>query len=222
MSSCRPHQISRTSAPSGYLPSWPATTPANGLSGLRSIAQTEYHLSPAPTRTPILNTLPCWTSRKVNWAERDYEVSTDNAFMLRGHHSVLTGAPELIVSRDKHTLIVSVPTGPPLRSHGTLVRIYMYALRRAQGPYRGIVLPGELVYPDRTQHVPQGGVDQGLIRRLGALINRVVADEPAVRVPSTHECGPAPSQIARCGWPAPSVEPARPSNHNDKNHTLPA
>ena len=109
---------------------------------------------------------------------------TDNAFLLRGRHAVLAGAPELIVSRDDHVLIVSVPTGPPLRSHGTLVRIYMYALRRAPGPHHGKVLPGELVYPDRTQQVPQGGVDQGLIRDLGDLINRVVADEPAVRVPS--------------------------------------
>ena len=134
--------------------------------------------------------------QKAEWTKRDYEVSTDNAFLLRGRHAVLAGAPELIVSRDEHTLIVSVPTGPPLRSHGTLVRIYMYALRRAQGPYRGMVLPGELVYQDRTTQVPRGGVDQGLIRDLGSLINRVVADEPAVRVPSTRECSSC--DIAHC------------------------
>ena len=65
----------------------------------------------------------------------------------------------------------------------------MYALRRAPGPHHGMVLPGELVYQDRTQQVPQGGVDQGLIRDLGGLISRVTADEPTVRVPSAHECG---------------------------------
>ena len=136
--------------------------------------------------------------KKTEWAERGYDVATDtdNAFLLRGRHAVLAGEPELIVSRDEHTLIISVPTGPPLRSHGTLVRIYMYALRRAHGPHHGIVLPGDLVYQDRTQHIPQGGVNQGLIRDLGSLINRVVADEPAVRVPSTHECGSC--AIAHC------------------------
>ena len=56
--------------------------------------------------------------------------------------------------------------------------------------------PARLVYQDRTEQVPRGGVDQGLIRDLGTLINRVVADEPAVRVPSTHECGSCP--IADC------------------------
>ena len=138
--------------------------------------------------------------KKTEWAERGYDVATDtdNAFLLRGRHAVLAGEPELIVSRDEHTLIVSVPTGPPLRSHGTLVRIYMYALRRAPGPHQGKVLPGELVYPDRTQQVPQGGVDQGLIRDLGDLISRVTADEPAVRVPSAHECSYCDITAADC------------------------
>ena len=123
-------------------------------------------------------------------------VSADNAFTLRGRNAVLAGAPELIVSRDEHTLIVSVPTGPPLRSHGTLVRVWMYGLRRAPGPHHGMVLPGELVYQDRTTQVPLGGVDQGLIHDLGTLINRVTVDEPADRVPSAHECGSCP--IADC------------------------
>ena len=152
--------------------------------------QSSPHQDADPEHAALLD------QQKVNWAGRDYEVSTDNAFLLRGRHAVLAGTPELIVSRDDHVLIVSVPTGPPLRSHGTLVRIYMYALRRAPGPHRGMVLPGELVYPDRSTQVPKGGVDQGLIRDLGTLINRVVADEPAVRVPSTHECGSCP--IADC------------------------
>lgn len=152
--------------------------------------QSSPHQDADPEHAALLD------QQKAEWAERDYEVSTDNAFLLRGRHAVLAGAPELIVSRGDHTLISSVPTGPPLRSHGTLVRLYMYALRRAPGPHRGMVLPGKIVYSDRTEQVPQGGVDQGLIRDLGALINRVVADEPAVRVPSTHECGSCP--IADC------------------------
>ena len=154
--------------------------------------QSSPHQDADPEHAALLD------QQKVNWAGRDYEVSTDNAFLLRGRHAILAGEPELIVSRDEHTLIVSVPTGPPLRSHGTLVRIYMYALRRAHGPHHGKVLPGELVYPDRTQHVPQGGVDQGLIRDLGDLISRVTADEPAVRVPSAHECRSCDITAADC------------------------
>ena len=45
--------------------------------------------------------------QKAEWAERGYEVSTDNAFLLRGRHAVLAGSHELIVSRDEHTLIIN-------------------------------------------------------------------------------------------------------------------
>ena len=134
----------------------------------------------------------------AEWTEREYEVSTNRTFALSGRNAILTGTPELMVSRDDHTLIISIPTGPPLRSHGTLVRVWMYGLRRAHGPYHGMVLPGGLVYRDRIDRVPQGGVDQGLIRHLGALINRLVSDEPAARVPSAQECRSCAIAAADC------------------------
>lgn len=108
--------------------------------------------------------------------------------MLRGRTATLAGTPDLIVDRDDHVLIIGVHTGQQRRSHGALIRIYMYALHKALGRYHGMVLPGKLVYPDRTDQVPQGGVDQGLIRDLGALIRRITADKPATRVPSEQEC----------------------------------
>ena len=74
----------------------------------------------------------------------------------------------------------------------------MYALPKALDRYRSMVLPGELVYEDRTEQVPKGGVHQGLIRNLGALIKRVVADEPTARVPSAHECGSCAIAAAEC------------------------
>ena len=124
------------------------------------------------------------------------------SYLLRGRHAVLAGAPELIVSRDEPTLIVIVPTGPPLRSHGTLVRIYMYALRRAPGPHRGMVLPGELVYQDRTQ-LPQGGVE-GLT---GTSVTHTGSrpTSPHVRVPVPMQ--PRSGQLPRCGWPPTPPQP---------------
>ena len=128
--------------------------------------------------------------QKGDWAQREYAVSagSDNAFLLRGRTATLASTPDLIVARDDHVLIIGVHTGQQHRSHGTLVRIYMYALRKALGRYHGMVLPGKVVYPDRTEQVLQGSVDQGLIRDLGALIRRITADKPATRVPSEQEC----------------------------------
>ena len=145
-----------------------------------------------PEHTDLLD------QQKAEWADRGYTVSADSAFNLRGRNAVLTGTPELMVSRGDHVLIIGVPTGPPRRSHGTLVRLYMYGLRRAQGPYHGMVLPGELVYQDRIDRVPQGGVHQGLVRDLGALITRLVSDEPAARVPSAQECVSCDIAVEHC------------------------
>ena len=90
--------------------------------------------------------------QKAAWAQREYTVSagSDNAFLLRGRSAILAGSPDLIVHRDDHVLIIGVPTSQPLRSHGTLVRLHMYALPRSLDRCRGMVIPGELVYPDRT------------------------------------------------------------------------
>ena len=69
--------------------------------------QSSPHQDADPEHAALLD------QQKVNWAERDYEVSTDNAFLLRGRHAVLAGAPQLIVSRDEHTS--SSSASPPAR-----------------------------------------------------------------------------------------------------------
>ena len=53
--------------------------------------------------------------------------------------------------------------------------IYIYALPRAMPEYRDAKLAGEIIYSDRTNRVPQGGIDQRFIRNLGGLIRRIAA-----------------------------------------------
>ena len=78
--------------------------------------------------------------QKGDWAQREYAVSagSDNAFLLRGRTATLASTPDLIVARDNHVLIIGVHTGQQHRSHGTLIRIHMYALRKALGRYHGM------------------------------------------------------------------------------------
>ena len=68
------------------------------------------------------------------------------------------------------------------------MKLYMYAIPRALPQYRNARIAGELVYHNRTQQVPQDGVDQGFVRELGALIRRVASDTAPQRVPSVQEC----------------------------------
>ena len=88
----------------------------------------------------------------------DVRVESQNAFQPRGHSAILAGKPDLLV----------------LNKNRILITDFKFA--------------GEIVYNDRTERVPQGGIDQGFVRNLGSLIRRIAAPEPPVRVPSAQEC----------------------------------
>ncbi len=124
------------------------------------------------------------------WVQRGYEtrIEGQNAFSLRGRSATLAGKPDLLVLNKDHVLITDVKTGQERPSHRYQLMIYMYALPRAQHEFRDARIAGEIIYPNRTQRVPQGGVDQGFVRDLSALIRRIAAPEPPHRLPSMAEC----------------------------------
>lgn len=139
-----------------------------------------------------------WLARHTNllneqrdqWLQRDYEVRVEdqNAFRLRGHSATLAGKPNLLVINKDHVLIVDVKTGQERPWHALQLKIYMYALPRALPEFKDARIAGELIYNNRTQRVPQGGIDQGFVHDLGALIRRIASPEPPPRVPSAPEC----------------------------------
>ena len=66
--------------------------------------------------------------------------------------------------------------------------LYMYALPRAMPECRNARIAGKIIYGDRIQRVPQGGIDQRFVRNLGTLIRRIAAPEPPPTAPSAREC----------------------------------
>ena len=124
------------------------------------------------------------------WIQRGYEVRVENqnAFRLRGHSATLAGKADLLVLNKDHVLITDVKTGQERPWHRYQLMIYMYALPRARPEFRDARIAGEIIYPNRTRRVPQGGIDQGFVRDLGSLIRRIAAPEPPHRVPSAAEC----------------------------------
>ena len=119
------------------------------------------------------------------WIQRGYDVRIEdqNAFRLRGHSATLAGKPDLLVLNKDHVLMTDVKTGRERPWHRYQLMIYMYALPRAMPEFREARIAGEIVYPNQTQRVPQGGIDQGFVRDLSALIRRIAAPEPQYRVP---------------------------------------
>ena len=150
------------------------------------------------TRTPsefnqaewMLNHTALLNDQKSHWEARgdDVRVEAQNAFRLQGRTATLAGKPDIIVVRDDHALIIDVKAGREQPSHTVQMMIYMYALPRALPQYREAKLSGEVVYPTRTVKVPRGGLGQGFIRRLVALIQRVAAPEPPPTTANASEC----------------------------------
>ena len=149
------------------------------------------------------------------WIQSGYDVRVENqnAFQLRGHSAILAGKPDLLVLNKDRILIIDFKTGQEQPWHKFQVMTYMYALPKAMPEYRDFKFAGEIVYPNQTQRVPQGGIDQGFVRDLSTLIRRVAAPEPPPTTASASECRFATSQptTARTAWtPMPIPPPATP------------
>ena len=129
--------------------------------------------------------------QRQQWADRgnyDIRIENQNAFRLQGRSAVLAGKPDLLIIKDDDVLITDVKTGQERPWHYRQLMIYMYALPRAMPEFKGARIAGEIVYTTHVKRVPRGGIDQGFIRDLGALIRRIAASEPPIRVPSAQEC----------------------------------
>ena len=138
----------------------------------------------------MLNHTSLPNEKKSQWEARRQKVYVEgqNSFRLRGQSATLAGRPDLIVVRSNDALIIDVKAGREQPAHFVQIMIYMYALPRALPQYQHAKLAGEVVYPSRTARVPMGSLHTQFIKDLGALVRRLAADEPAVRVPSSHEC----------------------------------
>ena len=122
---------------------------------------------------------------------RIVHTEAQNSFRLEGATVTISGKPDLIItsaSDPTYVLIIDVKTGQECPSHAAQLMIYLYALPKALQQYRDAKIRGEAFYPTRTHVVGRGSLDQGFIRRLVALIQRIAAEPPPthrqrVRVP---------------------------------------
>ena len=148
---------------------------------------------------------------RINEVREDYEakgytVFTENQnwFRLRGNSAALGGKPDLIARKGSVGTIIDIKTGEPQSSHGVQVIVYMYAIPRALGQYRGVTFDGKLVYADHEVPIPSSAVDDKFVGNLAQLITRLSSSAPARKVPSRTECGFC--NIARLDCPERAAE----------------
>ena len=100
-----------------------------------------------------------------------------NFFNLKGRVATLGGKPDLITVDGNSGTIYDAKTGKPSPSHHIQVMVYMYAVPRALGQYKGVTFD------------PSTAIDGPFIENLSQLIRRVASSTPARKVPSQMECG---------------------------------
>ena len=138
----------------------------------------------------LLNHTALLNKRKADWKHGGFDVNIEgqNSFQLRGRSATLAGQPDLITQRDGQAVIVDVKTGQEGASQIVQVMIYLYAIPRALEGYRTLKVRGQATYLDHMVCILAEAVDDQFIQNLGALIRRLAADKPPVRVPSRQEC----------------------------------
>jgi len=120
-----------------------------------------------------------------------YEVFSEgqNDFRLLGRTGAyLVGRPDFVAIRDTTGLIVDAKTGQPRDSDSTQVQLYMWAVPRALSEYAGISFSGQVAYQTHSVDIPGSSIDDSFNTNFGSLIQRVIATEPAMRIPSSSEC----------------------------------
>ena len=150
------------------------------------------------TRAERVNNLARWqvghTDLLNNKAKelkgKGYEVSREaqNHFTIKGNLATIAGKPDLIARQGDLVWVIDVKAGRPKASDTVQVMTYMYLLPIALPDLQGATIKGLVVYGDREQEIQPEEVDQAFIQALQALIHRLAAREPAVKVPSWSEC----------------------------------
>lgn len=112
-----------------------------------------------------------------------------NNFSLRGTTAALGGKPDLIATSGRTGIILDAKTGNPSPAHHVQVMLYMYAVPRALGQYRGVTFDGRVVYKDHEVEIPSRAIDEKFIGNLADLIRRLGSTTCAKKVPNPVECG---------------------------------
>ena len=69
------------------------------------------------------------------------------------------------------------------------VKLYMWGVPLVAGRHSGVLFDGKVVYNDHEVHIPATSLDRTFIEALSGLVARAAGEQPALKVPSSRECG---------------------------------
>ncbi len=125
-----------------------------------------------------------------DFREQGYHVTREaqNQFTIKGRVATLAGKPDLVARQGNLTWITDIKAGQPRASDQVQVMTYMYLLPLARPDLKGVTTKGLVVYGNHEVVIESEEVDPAFVQALQALIHRLAAREPAIKVPNWAEC----------------------------------
>jgi len=107
--------------------------------------------------------------RKTELEDQGYEVFLEdqNSFCLEGKSGAkISGKADIVAVRGDDMLVIDCKTGQQRSSDATQVKIYMWALPRANNIHKGRKLRGEIQYRDTAVAIPNTAVNDEFLKRV--------------------------------------------------------
>ena len=126
-------------------------------------------------------------------------IENQNRFTMKGKVATLGGCPDLVLVNGTKGTVYDVKSGQRRPAHDAQVLVYMWALPRAFKKFADVQFDGKLIYPNDEVDVPKSALDQRFQDSLVEMIGRISSPTPAIRVPSSTECGFCEITETDCG-----------------------
>ena len=125
------------------------------------------------------------------YIDRGYFVTLENQneFRIPLAGATVSGRIDLVATRDDELVIIDVKAANPSQAHEIQVMLYMMFLQLMDTWARDKRVTGEVYYgEDDTVAIAAGAADQEFRELVEALIGRLTAKTPPLKVPSASEC----------------------------------
>lgn len=122
------------------------------------------------------------------YAKAGYEVLPELKITISGAVAQLKGRIDLVALREDKNLIIEVKTGKPRAADKIQLMLYIWALSKTYGRFRGSTFDGLLVYKSHEIEISALEVDEIFVTNFKQFTKDILSGEPDRKYPSPREC----------------------------------
>lgn len=117
-----------------------------------------------------------------------FDVMPELEVNIWGQVAKLQGRIDLVAVRQDKNLIIEVKTGKPRESDKIQLMLYIWALPKTYGRFRGASFDGLIVYQNHEIEISALEVDEIFVKNFKQFTTDILSAEPNRKYPSPNEC----------------------------------